>query len=108
MFCPGSDFMSDFDLYVFLLCLIVFVLLTALFTYLVAVILKQTICLIQAGLEDKAIQKAFQQNKSRKKACRVLSSVVSTVFCAVMLGIFAFSLYVSVREDSFSSKLPTL
>jgi hypothetical protein len=108
MFYPGSDFMSDFDLYVFFLCLIVFVLLTALFVYLIAVILKQTVRLIQAGLEDEAIQKAFYQNKRKKKAGRVLSSVVSTVFCAVMLGVFAFSMYVNICEDSFSADLPTL
>ena len=100
--------MSDFDLYVFFLCLIVFVLLTALFVYLIAVILKQTVRLIQAGLEDEAIQKAFYQNKRKKKAGRVLNSVVSTVFCAVMLGVFAFSMYVNICEDSFSADLPTL
>lgn len=108
MFYPGSDFMSDFDLYVFFLCLIVFVLLTALFVYLIAVILKQTVRLIQAGLEDEAIQKTFYQNKRKKKAGRVLNSVVSTVFCAVMLGVFAFSMYVNICEDSFSADLPTL
>lgn len=108
MFYPGSDLMSDFDLYVFFLCLIVFVLLTALFTYLIVVILKQTVRLIQAGLEDEAIQNAFYQNKSKKKVGRVLSSVVSTVFCVAMLGIFAFSMYVNICDNSFSANLPTL
>ena len=59
-------------------------------------------------ISSQTIQKAFYQNKRKKKAGRVLSSVVSTVFCAVMLGVFAFSMYVNICEDSFSADLPTL
>ena len=61
MFYFGSDFMSDFALYVFFLCLIVFILLTGLFTYLIGVILKQTLRLIRAGLEDDAIRQSFMK-----------------------------------------------
>lgn len=100
--------MSDFDLYVFILCLIVFVMLTALFTGLITVILKQKIRLIRGGLDDAAILKEFNSNKSKKGSVKVLDCLVSTVLCAALLVVFAFSLYVNVREDSFASNVPTL
>lgn len=100
--------MSGFDLYIFILCLIVFVLLTGLFTYLLAVVLKQKIRLIQAGLEDEAILKEFHREKHQKRAAKVLDCLVSTVFCAALLVAFAFSMYVNLREDSFSHDVPTL
>lgn len=100
--------MSDFDLYVFFLCLIVFILLTALFAYLISVILKQTIRLIRAGLEDGAIQKAFHKQKNQKKAIKVLDCLISTIFCVALLITFAFSLYVNIREDSYWPGIPTL
>lgn len=100
--------MSDFDLYVFILCLIVFVLLTALFTYLIAVILRQTIRLIRAGLEDDAIAKAFRNKKTKKAAIKVLDCLVSTVFCIALLIAFAFSLYVNFQDGTFIPGIPTL
>ena len=108
MFYPGSDFMSDFDLYVFILCLIVFVLLTVLFIYPIAVILKQMIRLIQAGLEDDAIKKEFYRKKNRRRLSKALDCLVSTVICGALLAVFAFSMYVNVREDSFFHNIPTL
>lgn len=100
--------MSEFDLYVFILCLIVFVLLTALFTYLLVVILKQMIRLIRAGLEDEAIKKEFYRNKHTKRAGKVFDCLISTVFCVALLTAFIFSVYVNVREDSFLPNIPTL
>lgn len=108
MFYPGSDFMSDFELYVFFLCLIVFVMLTALFTYLLAVILKQMIRLIRAGLEDEAIRKDFYRSKNMKRAGKLLDCLVSTVVCVALLAAFVFSLYVNLCEDSYLSEVPTL
>ena len=41
--------MSEFDWYVFFLCLIVFILLTVTFTYLITLIVKLTVRLIRSG-----------------------------------------------------------
>lgn len=108
MFYFGSDPMSEFELYVFILCLIVFVLLTALFTYLLVVILKQMIRLTRAGMEDEAIQKEFYKNKHAKRAGKVFDCLVSTVICVALLAAFCFSLYVNICEDSYLPKVPTL
>lgn len=108
MFYFGSDPVTDFELYVFFLCLIVFVLLTALFSYMLAVILKQMVRLIRAGLEDRAIEKEFNRTKSRKTVSKALSCLVSAIVCAALLVAFIFSLYVNIQEDSYLPGLPTL
>lgn len=108
MFYFGSDPVTDFELYVFFLCLIVFVLLTALFGYMLAVILKQTVRLIRAGLEDRAIEKEFNRTKSLKTVSKALSCLVSAIVCAALLVAFIFSLYVNIQEDSYLPGLPTL
>ena len=108
MFYFGSDPVTDFELYVFFLCLIVFVLLTALFSYMLAVILKQTVRLIRAGLEDRAIEKEFNRTKSLKTVSKALSCLVSAIVCAALLVAFIFSLYVNIQEDSYLPGLPTL
>ena len=108
MFYFGSDFMSDFDLYVFFLCLIVFILLTGLFAYLIGVILKQTLRLIRAGLEDDAIRQSFMKRKKQKTALKVLDCLVSTVCCVILLVAFVASLCISARQDSFLAGVPTL
>lgn len=100
--------MSDFELYVFFLCLIVFTLLTALFTYLIAVILRQSIRLIRAGLEDDAIEKAFRRQKPQKAAIKVLDCLVSTVICVALLVAFLFSLYINLQDGTYIPGFPTL
>ena len=56
-FIHGSDPMSEFDWYVFFLCLIVFILLTVTFTYLITQIVKLTVRLIRSGEEDESLLK---------------------------------------------------
>ena len=100
--------MSGFDLYVFFLCLIVFVMLTALFTFLLSVIIKQTTRLIRAGLEDEAIKKEFYRHKVKKGAKKAFGCLTTVVLCGALLVAFVFSLYVSIQEDSYALGLPTL
>lgn len=100
--------MTDFEIYVFILCLLVFVLLTGMFSYLIVVMLKQQLRLIRAGLEDTAIIKAYQQEKAKKTIFKVLESFVSLVICAVLLVAFLFSAYVKLREDTYVPGMPTL
>lgn len=100
--------MSDFDWYVFFLCLIVFVLLTATFTYLIALIVKMTIRLIQSGDEDEYLLKEFKNNKRKKSSFKLLDCIASTVLCIVLVGAFIFSVAVNLQEDSYFPNVPTL
>ena len=49
--------MSGYELYIFFLCMVVFVLLTVLATVLLGIILKLTIRVIRGGLEDESIKR---------------------------------------------------
>ena len=60
--------MTGFEIYVLVLCLIVFVLLTAMFSYLIGHITKSEIQFIRFGHRDEAIkkEKERQLNKNKK------------------------------------------
>jgi signal peptidase I len=100
--------MSEFDWYIFFLCLMVFVLLAVTFTYLIALVVKMTIRLIRTGDEDESILKEFENKKKKKASSKVLDCVVSTVLCVVLLVAFVFSLVVNLQENTYFENLPTL
>lgn len=86
--------MSNYELYVFFLCFIVFTLLTALFTTMIVCIVKQSIRLIRCGEEDETIKKEYKRNKSRKsnRVAQVLNTGLSVLICVMMLVLFVFSI----------------
>ena len=59
--------MESYDLYVFILCLIVFLLLTAIFTFFIVSMGNMEISLIRYGHRDKEIKKEFNKNESLRK-----------------------------------------
>lgn len=97
--------MAPYDVYILILCIVVFTLLTGLLSYLIVSQVKMYLAMVRAGLKDEALQK---QNREKKKKGCVLDFVVSFVLCAVLLVCFGFSLFVNLQEDRFSDKIPTL
>ena len=53
--------MSDYDIYVFVLCFIVYVMLVTVGIFVISVITKLTLKLIRAGVEDEDIKKEYQK-----------------------------------------------
>lgn len=100
--------MSEFDWYVFFLCLIVFILLTVTFTYLITLIVKLTVRLIRSGEEDESLLKEYNSNKKKKASSKILDCLVTIILCGAMLAAFLFSLAVSLQEDKYFSNIPTL
>ena len=101
--------MSQYDIYIFILCFIVFTLFTVTFSFLLYHIIKLTKKLIRAGVEDENIIK--EAEKARKKgSClgKTVDCVVSLVLCAILLVFFGFSAYVNFREDTYFEDIPTL
>lgn len=99
--------MIAYDIYVFLLCFIVYVLLTTLSVIVVVTITKMMLKMIKHGLEDENIRKQKQtENGKPKKYCldNILSFFVSFLFIAV----FLFSTYINLQEDSTFERIPTL
>ncbi len=101
--------MSNYEIYVIILCVIVFVLLTALSTTCVWIITRLSLRLISSGVEDERVlaEHRKQQNKKPNKIMKVLDYAFSGIVCFVLVVFFICSFFVSCSEkadsDMFSS-----
>ena len=104
MFCHTS-----YDIYVFILCLIVFVLLTGFFALCLSVICKQAIRLIRCGQEDEKIIKEddAKKNKKNKIIGKVVDYTVTSLLLAVFLFAFLSSLYIGCTQSTYFDNMPT-
>jgi len=99
--------MQEIDIYAFVLCLIVFVLLTGVFSFFIVTLLKLSVSLIRSGHEDEEIKK--ERNKPVKKSRLAwIEGTVSIVICALLLFVFGFSVYVNVSSDRYFEDIPTI
>ena len=98
--------MSGYDLYVFILCLIVFVILVGLSSTMLTIIIKSNVKLIRLGDEDDDIKAQFNSTKKRK-GCKGVDFILSLLLCVILCVCFAFSLFVGAKEESFSNSVPT-
>lgn len=100
--------MSGYDLYIFFLCLIVFTLLTCLFSVMLYYIIKLTLKTIRHGLEDERIITEYEHNKGRGCFSDILCRIISGILVAVILVIFAISVFVQISGNHVgSSSIPT-
>ena len=104
--------MTSYEVYVFILCLIVFTLLTVVFACMLAIITKQSIRLIDAGAEDERIYEEYLKTKQRendkKNASGWLSIAFTVFFACIFAVIFAFTLVVQLSKDQKTGDIPTL
>ena len=104
--------MTGYELYVFVLCLIVFTLLTAMFTYLIFSITKMELALIGYGHRDKAIKKAIEKERKQRadhaKLWTWVDRITSLLLCLLFLTTFAFAVYVHTAEDRPANGIPSI
>ena len=102
--------MTAFEIYVFILCFIVFTLLTAMFSYLLASITKMEIELIRYGHRDEAIKKEREKelNKKTSQALLWANRIFSLLICVALLTTFSFALYVRATEDRPANGIPSI
>ena len=101
--------MKKFEIYSFLLCLIVFVLLVGVFSYMLAIILKQHIKHIKAGMEDEDVVREFYTASfaKNKSGAKTLDTFFNVLFCIIFGLIFSLSLFVNCTQKVVFNKLPT-
>lgn len=97
--------MAAYDMYILILCVIVFTLLTGLLSYLIVSHVKMYLTLVKAGLKDEELLK---QNRKKKKTGCVVDFIISFVLCGVLLACFGFSIFINMQEERFSESVPTL
>jgi signal peptidase I len=92
--------MSGYEWYVFFLCLIVFTLLTGLFSALMYYIIKSTLRMIEHGLEDERITTEYQKQQQEKPAVIWAYRIISTVLLVAFLGVAVVSTCMQLASDT--------
>ena len=101
--------MTNYEIYVLVLCTVVFVLLTATFSYLIYLYAKQELELIRTGQRDEQIRRDFEKKKTAKyKAMLWTGRILSVVICLAFAATFAFALYLRTKEDEPIGEIPAL
>lgn len=100
--------MSAYEIYAFLLCLIVLVLLTAVLGALLFYIARLTLRLIRSGAEDANIKKEYGAIKKGSHTAEKFGTVLSWIFCVLFCLVCAFATYLNLSENSFSDKIPSM
>ena len=91
--------MTGYELYIFCLCLIVFVTLTTLLIVMLSVLLKQGYKLIRYGHEDARIIEEYRKEAKKKPAEKVLCTVVVWLIVGILLVGFSLSLYIHIADE---------
>ena len=101
--------MTNYETYVFILCFIVFALLTAMFSYLIWSITKMEIELIQNGHRDIQIQEEFEKkNKQGYRVALGISKAISFLLCLAFATAFVAAVYVRANEDRPANGIPSI
>lgn len=94
--------MTGYDIYVLLLCLIVFVMLAGLSVFCVYTVVRLSLKLIRCGVEDERLVAEYrqkQQNSKKNKYIKIAESVFSVVICAIFVLAFMGSLFVKCSQE---------
>lgn len=99
--------LTAYEIYTFILSMVVIVLLSILFIVLFSWIMQLLVRGIRAGLEDKKLIKDRKKYCDAKPKSGLLDKLITVVFCVFAFGSFAFSLYTGICEDNVTKGLPT-
>ena len=100
--------MSQRDIYVLCLCIVVLVLFVALFSYLVVSLVTAKLKIIKAGLDDQRIITEYQQNKEKNPHAEGLYKVLSVLMACIFCALFAFAIYVNVTNTGYANGIPSI
>lgn len=102
--------MTDYEIYVFFLCLIVFVLLTALSVVCLWIITRLSLRLIRGGLEDESILKDHEKelrHKKRTKYIKLADMIFSGAICLLFVGMLVGALIIRANENTCCGDIPS-
>ena len=96
--------MSGLDIYILILCVIVFSLLTAVSVVMITYFVKSSTKMIKHGLEDEKTE--YYKAQKENRFVGILANVLSFVIFAALLLAFLLSLGVKLCSDSIKCCLP--
>lgn len=97
--------MSGYDLYILFLCLIVFTLLTLLFSVMLRYIVKMTIKSIKHGLEDERITTEYRKEEKSKPVWDVINKILTGAMLAILFIAFSLSVYIQCCNDRVTGNI---
>ena len=102
--------MTPYEMYVFLLCFIVFSIFTVLFSVMLGYLVSLNLKLIKHGALDAKIKTEYQKRAEKKHSAfwSFLDKFVSIVLCLAICLIFAFSIYMQANESKVPDGVPSL
>ena len=100
--------MTQYETYIFLLCLIVFIMLTTLSVACIIIITSLTLRLIRSGEEDDWLRSnpAKKRLLEPNKFFDIVNHVISLLMCLIFIGMFATSLWVQSKENGQVGDIP--
>ena len=98
--------MSDYEVYVFFLCLFVFISLTALFSVMLYILLKQGYKAIEHGLEDERIKTEYVKEKQRKSLPDIIFKILFALLFVVVTVMFISSVTIQLSGDKVTGNMP--
>lgn len=101
--------MQAYEQFNLILCIIVFIAFTLVFSAMITIIVKLSLKTIRAGIDDEKIKEEYLQEKNQKKnrLVTILSSAVPILVCAILACALGFSLYARFSQNSKVGKIPT-
>ena len=102
--------MKSYETYNLIICLIVFVALTALFSFLIVNLIKLTLRTINGGLDDEVIKKEYlkEQEKKESRLSKILDRAFPIFVCFLLGIVLCFSLYSRFTENGKVGVIPTV
>ena len=100
--------MEGIEIYTFLLCFIVFTLLTGIFTVFIVSLIKMGITLTLSGHDDEDILTEQNAPAKKKSVLSYIETAVSLLLCILFILAFVFSLYVNVQDEKHFDNIPTI
>ncbi len=100
--------MTRYDIYIFFLCLIAFILLVSVFAYILTALVKLYLRSLHAGLEDEIIKTEYDNSLKENKRNKFLGRTVSLVFEVIFLVLFVFAIIINIQKNMFFESIPTL
>ena len=81
--------------------------LVSLFSYMLTILIKQTLKHINAGLEDENLIKEFTNAKKPNKFSKWVNGILNVLLCLIFGAIFVSTLYISCTQDTYFENMPT-
>ena len=100
--------MTQREIYVFWICMVVMALFVGVFSYLVTSLVKSRLKIIHAGLDDQRILTEYEKQKQKNPKVELVYKIFSIIMACVFCVIFAFAIYVNVTEAGYANGIPSV